>query len=173
MKEHAVDEQMSQVARSVLEVIRRYSSLASMVLRTECTRAGLDPKVLSGGDLDSLIPLVVDAVARYTTEKKTESLRLELGALSRNESQGKVKLPTGVSICSFSRQVLEVLAEHTPFAWPIFSTQCASLGADPTQVSSSDLEELIPLLAKAVARWSNPLKEAAITARLRRLSSEL
>jgi hypothetical protein len=69
-----------------------------------------------------------------------------------------VRIPDGVTLGKLSQEVVGVLATATPFAWPILETQCKQTGTDPATLQRDDLDALVPLLVKTVARWTCPEK---------------
>jgi hypothetical protein len=69
-----------------------------------------------------------------------------------------------------TKEILRVLSTATPFAWPILQTQSDRLKVDPTDIKLPDLTKLIPLLERAVTRWSTPKKGALVSEKLTALA---
>jgi hypothetical protein len=81
------------------------------------------------------------------------------------------KLPEGLELVPFSRRVFETLARHTSFPWPIMQAQSKRVGADPAQLSPTDLAKLAPLLAEAVGRFTSPEARDDVQRELERLAA--
>lgn len=70
--------------------------------------------------------------------------------------EGLKNLPAGVELGRLSARVFEVLERHTAFPWPVLVAQCKRHGLEPADLSASELETLVPFLAKGVARFTSP-----------------
>lgn len=79
-------------------------------------------------------------------------------------------LPEGLSLGPLSRQVFDVLADHTSFPWPIMRAQCKRVGADPENIRSSDLRALSGHLAEAVGRFTSAESREAVLRNLNALA---
>lgn len=76
------------------------------------------------------------------------------------------RLPPGIELGPLSREVFDILAEHTAFPWPVLLAQALRIGADAPNLLHSDLERLAPRLADGVARFTSPDKGESVRARI-------
>ncbi|AKF10961.1 hypothetical protein [Sandaracinus amylolyticus] len=76
-------------------------------------------------------------------------------------------LPQGVQLGKISREVFDALARFTSFPWPVMQAQCRREELDPTALTKSDVERLLPHLATAVARFTSPEKGEQVAEALR------
>ena len=75
-------------------------------------------------------------------------------------------LPPEVSLNPLSRRVFDVLALSTSFPWAVMLAQAKRIGADPANLTPEMLQELTPLMAQAVGRFSSPQVEQNVSAEL-------
>lgn len=80
-------------------------------------------------------------------------------------------LPDDVTLGALSRQVFDVLSEHTSFPWPIMQAQCRREGVDPTDLSAEDLALVLPHFGDAVARFTSPSTGQQVRAALQPLAA--
>ncbi len=171
---------MGPLAKEVAELMRRYSTLADAILMTQCRLNGCSPGTLKSEELETLIPLLRDAVGRFTSPIKADKLEADLLVLLKSRSG----LRESASLCpssplgqcssspkhdNLADKVLEILGEHTPFAGQIFSAQCKSISVDPVTIRPEDLDELIPRLSARVGQWTSLDKAESVERQLRKL----
>ncbi len=74
-------EGLGPLARSVFDVIARYTAFPWPILSAQCKRAGVDAMNLDGEGLAKIIPLVAQGVGLFTTPEKATLVRAELTRL--------------------------------------------------------------------------------------------
>jgi len=74
-------EELTPLAGMVFDVLSKYTAFPWPVLSTQCKRVGVEPGSMRPADLDKVIELLSDGVAKFTTPEKGESVRRELSLL--------------------------------------------------------------------------------------------
>ncbi len=172
--------EMSAASRLMLEVLKRHCSLAWPIMKTQCSLAGLDPCALTLADVKGVVPAVVVALTRFTSEAKARSFRdeitLQCEAQTASRASGprpafKAAMARPVAHTEVARQVLDVLQSVSPLAWSLFEAQCVRQGADAARISADELADLLPHVHRALARFSTESRADDVVARLRRLTA--
>jgi len=64
--------------------------------------------------------------------------------------------PEGLS--PFVREVFDIVAKHTVFAWAVIAAQCRRAGVDPMQLNRDTLPMVVAFIAEGVGAFTSPAK---------------
>ena len=76
------------------------------------------------------------------------------------------RLPEGVVLGAFAREVFDAIARYAAFPWPVLKTQCERANIDPLTLSPADLEQVLPAIVAGVELFTSPAKGAALRSEL-------
>ncbi len=85
-------------------------------------------------------------------------------------SFGRISVTAPGDLSSFSRQVVEVMAKYTSFAWPILAAQCRRANIEPGNLDKDSLLKLLPFIVQGVGAFTSPEKAKMVGAALWRLA---
>lgn len=69
------------LSAKVFDVLARETAFPWAVMLAQCKRCGCDPTALTPSDLKTVLPLLSQGVARFTSPEKGERVRAELDHL--------------------------------------------------------------------------------------------
>ncbi len=163
---------LSEVSKRVLAVIEQHSRLAWPILKTQCRLEGLDPAHLCDEDLPKIAGAIATATARFTSPERGRRVEAEIlgsgggDAAPRSQPWSKKLFGADKRLGPLSRRILDVLEAHTPLGWTILETQCGRANIDPAAIEPDQLARLVPIVERAVARFSSEAKAKAIAKEL-------
>jgi hypothetical protein len=73
-------------------------------------------------------------------------------------------------LSSFSKEVFDVVAKYTMFAWPVLTAQCRRVNVDPMHLDKESLTKIIKFVADGVGLFTSPDKARQIESDLRLLA---
>jgi hypothetical protein len=76
--------------------------------------------------------------------------------------------PEGLS--PFARDVFDIVAKHTVFAWAVIAAQCRRASVDPMHIDCQTLPKVTKFIAEGVGAFTSPAKAKQVEMELAALA---
>lgn len=173
------DEPINGVSRAVLGALTSATSLARPILNAQCRLLGFEPDALTVGELEQLIPKLIDAVGRFGSQEKVRILRAALLSATAAMTNAKEMRTSGcrripsrgdARTGPFAKQVQLALETHSPLGWSLFEAQCERRGQAVHTLQPENLGALLPEFERSLRLFGSATQAEAACATLERLS---
>ena len=119
----AEDQKLSRTSRTILEALKKHTSLAWPIFKAQCSMAGCDPTQLMPNDVEAVVPKIASALSKFTTPTKAEAFRTELIPSVSSVPPARVSTLMGLRppehLSDCASRVCRLLLAQTPLGWQV------------------------------------------------------